>query len=132
MRYENENKKADRLYEEAKDREQEAKRQARKLAAEESRAAAEAERRASEGKKQELQRQRTLEEARDLEVQPGWSEERLKLAADLGTIRKTYEGIVSRVGDAMRRASFGRGSSNYIFDGYILGVLMELSNYMTT
>jgi hypothetical protein len=128
-RNESEEHKAKRLKEEAKRREEEVKRREEEA----KRLADAAKRRAEDEKAQELRRQRIAEHARaeaaDVEVKEGWSEVRVKLAGDLGTMCKTYEGLVSRFGDAMRRAMHPH-SSRYIHDGYILDALQELSTYM--
>jgi hypothetical protein len=81
--------KAKRLEAEAKMREEEAKRRDEEA----KRLADAAKRRADDERAQELLRQRKLEHARaeaaDLAVKDTWSAVRVKLAGDLGTMRKT-------------------------------------------
>jgi hypothetical protein len=57
---------------------------------------------------------------------------RLKLAGDLGTMRKTYEGFVSRFVEATANFFRRYDSPNYVHPGKILGGLNELSEYMAT
>ncbi len=78
-------------------------------------------------------RQRRLEhaqsEAADLEAKNTWSAARMKLTGDLGTMRKTYKGLVSRKTDAV---NFVRpyDSPTYVHDGRILLGLNELFEHM--
>jgi hypothetical protein len=87
-------------------------------------------RQAAQAEKQELQRQRKLEEEQDLVTKATWSEARLKLIQELGTVGKTYKSLVSRFGDTNRGKR--RSSPDYLHVGQILGGLIELTDYMAT
>ncbi len=134
-RYESERKRQDCLYEQQ--REQEAEEKARVLqelgrakiqADAKLMAVYAAKRQAAEAEKQELQRQRELEEKQDLETKPGFLKARLKLVGDLGTVCKTYKKLVSNFTDT----NFGktRTDPKYLHDGWILGGLIKLTDCM--
>jgi hypothetical protein len=135
-KYESEDKRKDRLYQEQQEREAEEKaravqelRLAKKLADEKVMAMYAAKRQAAEAKKQELQRQRELEEKQDLVLTNTISEARQKLIQELGTVGKTYKRLVSRFGDT--NLITHPDSTKYLHDGRILRGLIELTRHMS-
>ena len=85
-------------------------------------------RRAEAEARQALQQQTRLENARDLKPKASWSAAREKLAEDVRRMEKTYNKLVSRVGDAVNFAHWN--SAGYLHVGDILGGLGELSARM--
>jgi hypothetical protein len=121
-RNESEKHKTDRLQKEAKRREEEARRLA---AAVQNRDDYE---KAMQKIIQRLSEQAQAEAA-DAKAKDTWSAARLKLAGDLGTMRKTYEGLVSRFGEGTANFFRPKDDPKYVHDGDILLGLYELSAF---